>query len=90
MQQPENAATQKPENTATQKRKLNTDRCRNPKQHRTATQKTQADQPEKKKKKKTHNINPENTNPQQKIFRDGIWKKKKKTKEEDGEQEIES
>ena len=51
MQQPENAATQKPENTATQKRKLNTDQCRNPKWHRTATQKTQADQPEKKKKK---------------------------------------
>ena len=38
---------------------------RNSEQHKIATQKTQTDRP---KKKKTQNINLENTNPQQKIF----------------------
>ena len=66
------AATQKPENAANHKRKLNTDQRRNLERHRTITQKTQADQPEKKKKPSTSTqktlTSPENTNPQQKIF----------------------
>ena len=49
-------------------------RCSNSEQHRTATQKTKTEQPKKKKKNPEHQprkhllINPENTNPQQKIF----------------------
>ena len=75
----------KSQNVATQKRKLNPDQCRNLEQHRAATQKTQANQPEKKRKKEKPRTStqktltdPKNTNPQQKIFQDGRWRENKK------------
>ena len=77
MQQPETkkqkSPTQKPRTARNHRMQQPKTRCSNSEQHRTATQKTKTEQPKKEKNpeyqpRKHLLINPENTNPQQKIF----------------------